>query len=52
MNPDWTPEQKAQYRQLVAIIYGNLSPETPKEAGLRIAKDRAAAVINDPELFP
>lgn len=52
MNPDWTPEQKSLYRQLVGIIFGNLPIDTPTAAALQIAKLRAAAVIEDPELFP
>lgn len=52
MNPNWTMEQVATYLQVCAIIYGNLSVDMPAESAIALAKSRAAALINDPELFP
>lgn len=52
MNPNWTTEQAAMYRQLCGIIYGNLPADMPAEAAIALAKSRAAALIDDPELFP
>ncbi len=49
---NWTPEQHSLYRQLVAIIFGNLSPDMPEQAALDFAKARALIVVNDGELFP
>jgi hypothetical protein len=52
MPTDWTPEQIALYRQLVAIIYGNLPADTPATIALALAKQRALLAMEDPELFP
>jgi hypothetical protein len=52
MNPAWSPEQKALYRQLVAIIFGNLPTSTPVEVAIDIAKSRAIPLIEDSDLFP
>ena len=52
MNPNWSTEQKSLYRQLTAIIYGNLPTSMPAENALQFAKERAKLAIEDAELFP
>lgn len=52
MNPTWTDEQKKLYRQTVAVIFGNLPSSMPIASAIEFAKERAIALIEDPDLFP
>lgn len=52
MNPNWTTEQRSLYRQLTAIIFGNLPTTMPATSARAFANSRALVAIDDPELFP